>query len=89
MAAVEALASGIPVIAHPTPGLREALGDAGTFVDRADYRAWGNTIRDLYRTGDPRAEATAAALERSAVLADQTREELKLWTSAVQELTDA
>jgi glycosyltransferase involved in cell wall biosynthesis len=88
MAAVEALASGIPVIAHPTPGLREALGDAGTFIDRADYRAWGSTIRDLYRNGDRRAGATAAALERSAALADQTRDELKLWTGLVQELID-
>jgi glycosyltransferase involved in cell wall biosynthesis len=88
LAAVEALASGIPVIAHPTPGLREALGDAGTFIDRADYRAWGSAIRDLYRNGDRRAEATAAALERSAALADQTRDELKLWSGVVQELID-
>jgi glycosyltransferase involved in cell wall biosynthesis len=89
MAAVEALASGIPVIAHPTPGLREALGEAGTFIDRADYRAWADTIRELYRNGGRRAEATAAGLERSAVLADQTREELKMWTDAVLQLAAA
>jgi glycosyltransferase involved in cell wall biosynthesis len=40
MAAVEALAHGIPVIAHPTPGLREALGFAGTYVDRDNVDAW-------------------------------------------------
>jgi glycosyltransferase involved in cell wall biosynthesis len=34
--AVEAMVSGIPVIAHPTPGLKESLGDAGRFADRAD-----------------------------------------------------
>jgi glycosyltransferase involved in cell wall biosynthesis len=33
--AVEAMCSGIPVICTGTPGLREALGDCGTFVD--DY----------------------------------------------------
>ena len=40
MAAVEALAHGIPVIAHPTPGLRESLGFAGTYVDRDNIDAW-------------------------------------------------
>jgi glycosyltransferase involved in cell wall biosynthesis len=89
MAAVEALASGLPVIAHPTPGLREALGEAGTFVDRADCRAWAATVRGLYRNGPRREEATAAAVERSAFLADQTRHELKLWTAAVQDLAHA
>lgn len=34
--AIEAAISGIPTIASPTPGLREALGEAGTFVDRDD-----------------------------------------------------
>ncbi|MEV4384045.1 glycosyltransferase family 4 protein, partial [Streptosporangium sp. NPDC049644] len=29
---VESLVSGIPVIAHPTPGLKESLGAAGVFV---------------------------------------------------------
>ncbi|MFE4971343.1 glycosyltransferase [Kitasatospora sp. NPDC056651] len=29
---VEAFASGIPVIAHPTPGLAECLGHAGIYV---------------------------------------------------------
>lgn len=32
--AVEAACSGIPTIAHPTPGLKECLGDAGIFHER-------------------------------------------------------
>jgi hypothetical protein len=34
--AVEAMAAGVPVIAHPTPGLIEACGDAAQFIDRED-----------------------------------------------------
>lgn len=45
--AVEAMASGIPVIAHPTPGLLESCGDAGIFCDRDDTAAWVREIRRL------------------------------------------
>lgn len=83
MAAVEALASGIPVIAHPTPGLREALGDAGTFIERSDVRAWVAAIRAMYRDGPERARKVEAARARSAFLADQSRRELALWVEAV------
>ncbi|MFF3367059.1 glycosyltransferase [Streptomyces misionensis] len=86
MAAVEALASGILVIAHPTPGLREALGDAALFLDRQDVPAWVTAIEELHADGDRRADAAAAALARSAFLADQAVAELKAWTEAVQAL---
>lgn len=49
--ALEAAASGIPTIAHPTPGLQEALGRAGIFCDRADPDAWQAAIENLM---DPR-----------------------------------
>lgn len=44
---VEAMASGIPTIAHPTPGLKESLGDSGTFVDRDDLEGWETALRSL------------------------------------------
>lgn len=84
MAAVEALASGIPVIAHPTPGLREALGDGATFIDRDDHQAWADAIRGLYPDGPRRAEASAAARDRSAFLAGQSRAELSMWVDTVR-----
>ncbi|MGW2951495.1 glycosyltransferase family 4 protein [Streptomyces eurythermus] len=87
MAAVEALASGIPVIAHPTPGLEEALGDAGLFLDRRDAAAWADAVAELHPGGRPYRRASAAARTRSAFLADQAREELKLWVDAVTDLT--
>ena len=88
MVTQEAAASGIPVIAHPTPGLREALGDAGTFVDRDDHQAWADAVRALYRGGKRRGAAMRAARERSKLLTDQTEGELKQWVQAVRGLAD-
>lgn len=67
MVGVEAMARGIPVIAHPTPGLVESLGDAGIFADRTDPAAW---VRELRRLDDPDewAAASAASLARAAQL---------------------
>lgn len=45
--AIEAMSSGIPVIAHPTPGLVESCGDAGIFCDRYNVSAWVREIRKL------------------------------------------
>lgn len=50
MVGVEAMCSGIPVIAHPTPGLVESLGDAGIFCDRSDLASWR---AELARLDDP------------------------------------
>lgn len=58
---VEAAASGIPTIAHPSPGLVEALGDAATWVDRWDLTGWIDTIRHLATDRDAWREASARA----------------------------
>lgn len=66
MVAVEAMASGIPVIAHPTPGLLESLGDAGIFVDRGDLRGWQREVRRLMSPtawSEASAKASARATE--------------------------
>ena len=55
--AVEAMASGIPVIAHPTPGLRESLGPAGIFCDRDRVEDW---VAAIERLDDPTAYAAAS-----------------------------
>lgn len=64
---IEAAASGIPTIAHPTPGLQESLSASGTFVDREDIDGWIAAIRAL----QGRAE-----YERVSKLALQRSEEL-------------
>ena len=81
---VEAMASGIPVIAHPTEGLTESLGEAGIFVDRDDTDAWAAEIRRLLK---PRAWGAASkkAKARSAEL-DPARD-LATWVSALTKLS--
>ena len=44
---VEAMVSGIPVIANPTEGLKESLDYAGLFVERENISAWVSTIESL------------------------------------------
>lgn len=82
--AVEAMASGVPVIAHPTPGLLECLGDAGIFEQRADTAAW---VRHVRRLGDPAeyAEASRRARARAEELAALGRADLDALHAAVLE----
>lgn len=80
---IEAMASGIPVIAHPTPGLVESLGDAGIFVDRSKPSAWQTQIRRLH---DPHewAAASLKSIARAAELDPQAS--LDTFAEAVEEL---
>ncbi|CAL9650426.1 hypothetical protein SUDANB9_06563 [Streptomyces sp. enrichment culture] len=82
-AGVEALASGIPVLAHPTPGLCESLGEAGIFVDRNDADGYEAVLRKLqtaaeYRLASKRAKTRSAELDPAADLA--------AWCAAVESL---
>lgn len=45
---VEAACAGIPTIAHPTEGLKEAFGDVAIFCDRNDVDSWEKEIDRLY-----------------------------------------
>jgi glycosyltransferase involved in cell wall biosynthesis len=65
--AVEAFASGIPVIASPTVGLKEALGDAGIFVSSRRVEDWVEQILRL-NNPDEYASASGLAYKRSAEL---------------------
>lgn len=79
--AVEAMCSGIPVVAHPTPGLMESLGDAGIFADRGDLDAWEAAVKRLF---SPRVypQASKAAVARAASL--DPAAELDLWVRAME-----
>lgn len=72
---VEAMASGIPTLAHPTPGLLESLGDSGTFADREDVDAWETALRDLLKPAKY-GKASKLAKTRSKALADQRADQL-------------
>jgi glycosyltransferase involved in cell wall biosynthesis len=80
---VEAMASGIPVIAHPTDGLRESLGSAGIFVDRADVDAWA---AELQRLGDKRRWNGASRRAKKRVTELDPSDRLERWCRAVEEL---
>ena len=80
---VEAMASGIPVVAHPTDGLRESLGSAGIFADRDDLDAWAAAVRLLldkrrWNGASRRAKKRAKELDPTA--------DLERWCVAVEEL---
>lgn len=44
---IEAACCGIPTVAHPTDGLKEAFGDAGIFIDRNEIAGWFNEVDRL------------------------------------------
>lgn len=79
---VEAMCSGIPVIAHPTPGLVESLGAAGTFCDRADLDGWEQAVRRLL--GRPWGVASRKASARAAEL--DPSQDITRWCEAVEAL---
>lgn len=83
MVTIEAAASGIPTIAHPTPGLCEALGDAGTFANRAILSEWIEHVTRLLKP-TPWKAAAKAARTRSREL-DPTVE-LASWADAIRAL---
>lgn len=83
--ASEAICSGIPVIAHPTPGLQENLGDAGIYVDWRDVEGY---VRELRRLARPAAwaKASRAALARADEQQRMRAEDEDRWIDAVQQL---
>ncbi|MCY0962604.1 glycosyltransferase family 4 protein [Streptomyces sp. H27-H5] len=83
-AGVEAMASGIPVIAHPTPGLCESLGEAGVFIDLHDVDGYEMAIRKLLDSKTEYGLVAKRAKARSAEL-DPTPD-LAAWCTAVEAL---
>ena len=68
-AAVEAMASGIPVVASKTPGLIESIGDGGLFAQAGDVNRFARLIKSLddpetYKKYSKQAEARALDLSK-------------------------
>lgn len=82
---VEAMASGIPVLAEPTPGLLESLGDAGTFADRDDVEAWETALRAILRPARY-GKLSKLALARSKSLAETREVQLMTLSQFIPEL---
>jgi glycosyltransferase involved in cell wall biosynthesis len=81
--AVEAMVSGIPVVAASAPGLSESLGEAGIFAERGDVDAWANVLE---RLDDP--AEWAAASERALARAKELdpAADLAAWCEAIESL---
>lgn len=88
MVAAEAIASGIPVIATPTAGLKENLGDAGIYARRGsdDLDRWHAALHKLLTDKKYYAEVSRKALARSKVI--DTQKELAGFVAAVEALVD-
>lgn len=84
MVGVEAMASGIPVVACPTPGLKESLSYAGIFPATTNMRDWKHEIEKLMSNDTYYEERSELAMKRSAEI--DPRVELKLMSKKVMEL---
>jgi glycosyltransferase involved in cell wall biosynthesis len=82
---VEAMASGIPVLAHPTEGLRESLGDAGTYADRDLPGEWKKALSDLLKPARY-GKMSKLATARSGLLYKQSSTELEMIPMFLTEL---
>lgn len=65
VAAIEAMAAGLPVVASDIPSLREVLGDAGVYAPVDDSRAFASALRTLLDDDEERQRRSAVATERA------------------------
>jgi glycosyltransferase involved in cell wall biosynthesis len=86
MVAAEACVSGIPVIAHPTPGLTECLGSAGIFIDRDDTDKYEQALRLLLTDDNHYQERSDLARLRARELVCQSQQELSTFVDNIREL---
>lgn len=83
MVAVEAMSNGIPVIAHPTPGLLEAVGQGGLFRHRDDIDGWCEALDQL---DDPAEYALASQRARERAEQLDPRPDLERFRMALEDL---
>lgn len=63
--AIEAGCSGIPTVAHPTPGLVESMGSSAVWVDRDDVDGWVAAVERLLDDEDWWEDRSAACRARA------------------------
>lgn len=85
MVGAEAMLQGIPVIANPLPGIREALGDAGLWADRDDPHSW---LAAVDRLQDPLeyVKAVGPAQARGELIAKRSASDLQRFCDTVEAL---
>ncbi|MCW2904687.1 MAG: glycosyl transferase, group 1 [Streptosporangiaceae bacterium] len=83
MVAVEAACMGIPALASTSPGLIEALGSAGTFLDPDDHDGYEAALRKLL---NPRTWAAASKRAKAQAATLDTAADLVRWVKSVEAL---
>ena len=83
--AIEAMSSGIPVIAHPTPGLLESCGSAGIYCNRKSPDDWVREIRRL-KTDTEYYKSVSEICKERAIYLDPTSKlkELGRWLKTLK-----
>lgn len=88
MVSVEAMASGIPVIADPTPGLVEAMGNAGTYINRGSVTGYENVLIDLMQNSRYYNYRSLDAINKAEEIKARTEEEFNRFVSTVETITE-
>jgi hypothetical protein len=84
---VEAACAGIPVIATGTPGIREALGPAGTYLPaNAGLGLWQRAIKDILGSPDYYETLSSLARAQAERLQEKTCNELNAFCKRVEAL---
>ncbi len=83
--AVEGAAAGIPTIASPTPGLKEALGPEALYANPDDPDAWEECIKTLL-DGRKYRKYSRLYQERVSTFPELQEQELELFLSTAHEL---
>lgn len=86
MVSAEACVSGIPVLAHPTPGLVECLGGAGIFLDRDNVGSWESALNLLLTDQNHYQERSDLGMLRARELVSQSQQELSTFVDHVRKL---
>lgn len=84
--ATEAMACGIPVIAHPTPGLKENLAYAGLFISRDGITSYANKILYLINNKEAYNQQSDKCLRRANNMHEMSIKELNIfdnWLSKI------
>src|SRR6476620_885627 len=87
MVAAEAQVNGIPVIANPTAGLAECLGNAGIFIPRSNIDDYERALRLLLEDRKHYQERSEMARLRGQELQSQTERELARFIDEMRRLS--
>ncbi len=86
MVAAEAAYCGVPSVARPLPGVREALGDSAVWTDFENMDEVESAVRALMVDDTVYDERVRAAKTQGEYLIQRTRESLDRWVAGVEKI---